>query len=225
MTRQTMSASLERLGTQGRAQWDQMPAADFTHFDLRQEIHAALIAYYGVSLVHARNKCIQVDRRPGYVDADVVPCLEYHWYRSPGASLNSDYVEGIKIFPSQGGTIVNFPKEHINNGQTKNGQCLDRYKKTVRQMKRLRNRAISEGRLTDGVAPGYLLECMTYNVPPDQFVTNDSERLNNVVLWLKFASKQSFRACDGIHYLFVDDPGVFSVGAAQKIIDGLWETY
>ena len=74
-------------------------------------------------------------------------------------------------------------------------------------------------------APGYLLECMTYNVPPSEFVPNDSARLNKVVRHLKFAEKARFMSCDGIHTLFGTDPGDFSVSTAQHVIDALWETY
>jgi predicted nucleotidyltransferase len=224
MTRLAFQGARERLGRAAQARYDALPPASFTGTDLRQEVTNALASYYGGSRVHPRNKCIRVDRTPGYVDADVVPCVEYHWYRGADSNL-SDYVEGIAIRPVAGGTIINFPKEHISNGQTKNTLCSGRYKETVRQVKRLRNRAVDEGRLQDGVAPGYLLECMVYNVLTDKFVADDSTRLSNVVLWLKFASKTDFRSCDGIHFLFRTDPGGFDTGTAQTIIDALWEAY
>lgn len=222
MTRQTFQGSADRLTGTARAAFDALPMATFSASDLRQEVLGALLAYYGASRVHRRNKCLKVDRRDGYVDADVVPCLQYRWYP---CNSTVNYVEGITILPVNGGRIVNFPKRHIENGQQKNAACSGNYKKTVRQVKRLRNRAIAEGRLADGVASGYLLECLVYNVPSAQFVSDDSERVSKIVLWLKYTDKSTFMSCDGIHELFRTDPGMFSIPTAQSIIDVLWDAY
>lgn len=226
MTRLTFHGARERLGAQARARFDALPPATFRAPDLRREVTAALVSYYGAARVHPRNKCIKVDKTSGYVDSDTVPSLQYRWYRSADSDLYSDFIEGIAIHPADGsGTIINFPKVHIANGEAKNQQCSDRYKATVRQMKRLRNRAVDGGLLEGGVAPGYLLECMTFNVPADQFVYDDSQRLSSIVLWLKYANKDEFLSCDGIHHLFRTDPGNFDTPTAQRIIDALWEAY
>jgi hypothetical protein len=185
----------------------------------------ALTAYYGSSRVHPQNKCIRVDGTSGYVDADVVPSLQYRWFTGLDANLSSDFIEGIAIHPRNGGRIINFPKSHIANGQAKNELCGGRYKATVRQLKRLRNRAVDEGRLAHDVAPGYLLECMAYNVPPSEFVSYDSARLSKVVLWLRHAEKSGFWSCDGIHRLFQTDPGDFNTATAQVIVNALWDAY
>lgn len=200
--------------------------ATYQESDLRRDVKSALVQYYGSSRVGDKDKCITVAKRQGYVDADVVPAFQYRYYRSSDpADIRTDWAEGIIIYPLSGGSIVNFPKEHIKNGQTKNQRCANRYKRTVRQMKQLRNRAASEGRLAASDAPGYLLECMTYNVPDAEFVANDSDRLMKVVLGLKHADKSTFMSCDGIHTLFGTDPGNFNIARAQMIIDALWEAY
>ena len=224
MTKQTFQGARDRLSQRRQAELDAYPAATYTSPNLRNDVIQALTAYYGAARVNPRNKCITVAKRDSYVDADVVPCLQYRRFRNPESPMH-DFVEGLSIIPRDGGRIIDFPKEHISNGQIKNGSCLDRYKPTVRQMKRLRNRAVAEGRLRDGTAPGYLLECMTFNVPNDQFVSNHSTRLRDVVTWLKIADKTNFWSCDGVHHLFRDEPGGFSVATAQQIIDALWEAY
>lgn len=225
MAIQTFTGSFERLGPTARAAWDRLPQASFTVSDLRIEVEEALTSYYGTERVHPRNKCIQVDKGSGTVDADVVPCIQYRWYPSPTSDVRYDFIEGIKIHPLRGASIVNFPKVHIRNGQDKNKDCGGNYKQAVRQVKRLRTRAVAEGRLAEGVAPGYLLECMVYNAPRTKFVSNDSQRLLEVVSWLKSADKTGFRSCDEIHYLFKDDPGDFSVERGQRIADALWDAY
>lgn len=225
MTKQAFSGNFDELSTYTRLAWDSLPAATYHESDLRAEVNAALVAYYGSSRVHPRNKCIQVDKRDGYVDADVVSCIQYRWYPHSDPNLARDYIEGIQLFPLRGGSIINFPKAHIKNGQVKNGECLERYKATVRQVKRLRTRAVDEGLLAADAAPGYLLECMTFNVPANQFVADDSDRLLAVLAWLRVADKQGFLSCDRIHKLFRTDPGHFNASDAQQVIDALWEAY
>lgn len=225
MTKQTFQGETTRLGTEARARWDRISPATFTASDLRSEVYAALVSYYGASRVESKNKCIRVVKTDGYVDADVVPCLQYRRYVNPDPNLDSEYTEGVSITPLRGARIVNFPKEHIKWGQIKNILGDGNYKKTVRQVKRLRTRAVDLGLLPDGIAPGYLLECLTYNAPNELFENNDSTRLMKVLSWLKHADKAGFDSCDWVHKLFVNDPGDFEVAVAQQILDALWETF
>lgn len=225
MTTLTFTGSIDRLGPTSRAAWDALPTSPYTYVDLRAEVTSALNGYYGASRVHPKNKCIKVDATPGYVDADVVPCLQYRWFPSTYSNISTDFIEGVSIFPQIGSRIINFPKEHIKNGEAKNAAAYGNYKSTVRQMKRLRTRAVQTGFLADGIAPGYLLECMTYNVPNLKFSSDPSQRLQDVILWLKHADKASFKSCDGIHLLFQTDPGDFKVATAQTIIDALWAAF
>ena len=197
-------------------------AATYHKQDLRRDIKSALVRYYGAALVSEKDKCIRVAKRAGYLPADVVPAFQYrHFKTSNPADIRRDWVEGIIIYPRSGGSIVNFPKEHIRNGQAKNEACGGRYKPTVRQVKRLRNRAVSEGRISKSESPGYLLECMTYNVPESVFIPDASERLPLVLLHLKTVHKAQFISCDGIHTLFGTDPGGYRVARAERVIDAL----
>jgi hypothetical protein len=221
MTTRAFSGSVERLTRDARAAYNALPAASYDAADLRTEVTDALVAYYGADRVTPRNKCIKVAKRDGYVDADVVPCIQYRWYRYGWSQ--TDYIEGIKIVPRTGSATVNFPKEHIRNGENKSKSAGGHYKETVRQVKHLRNRAIEEGHLEDGVAPGYLLECMTFNAPDSLFVADDVKRLVAVVDWLRRSDKSGFRSCDMIHTLFGTDPGGFDAGTGRMIADALWE--
>ncbi len=177
---------------------------------LRTAVTNALRTYYGSSRVHSRNKCIRVDKRDGYVDADVVPAQEYRLYERFPSYAAASYIEGISIQPLAGGRVVDYPKQHIKNGEAKNGQCLNLYKPTVRQVKRLRRSAVNAGRLGPKDAPGYLLECLTYNVPRDRFVADDKNRVWNELVWLSSLSPSQLtsqiRSCDGVHWLFKTIP-------------------
>lgn len=202
-------------------------AGTVTLTDFRRDVHRALIAYYGSDRVHAKDKCLRVDKRDGYVDADVVPAYQVRRFRSYPAYGEPRYIEGIELRPLSGGRIVNYPKEHISNGQAKNGQCGDRYKPTVRQVKRLANYAAQLGKFQKGTVPGYVLECMVYNVRDSQFVPDDSQRLVDVMVTLHVQSAQDYAAkmksCDDIHRLFVDDPGGHNQYTAKRVIDAMWD--
>lgn len=222
MTTETYRGEVARLGSVGQERYRNLPQATYTPLDLRTDVHNALAEYYGAANVEARNKCITVRKRPGYVDADVVPCIEYRHFEA-GSNSTTQYVQGISIQTASGARIVNYPKEHIKNGQGKNLTTFQRYKPTVRQIKRLRNRAVAEGRIADGDAPGYLLECMTYNVPTGEFIADHAQRLWDIALWLHLADKSAFRSCDEIHTLFGTDPGGFSLADADVICKALWD--
>lgn len=198
--------------------------ATYRAAEFRSDVTSALVDYYGRHRVDPRNKCIRVDRTEGYVDADVVPALEYRLYRSYSPANTRDYIPGIAIIPQRGDRITNFPKEHIRNGRAKNQAANERYKPTVRQMKRLRNRAVDEGRVRREDSPGYLLECMVYNVPNPQFTAGDGERVLGVLNWLLDAHLESFNSCDEVHSLFGTDPGDFDPTTAMKVIMGLTRT-
>jgi len=194
---------------------------------LRQAVTAALNAYYGSDRVHPRNKCIRVDKRNGYVDADVVPAQQYRLYESYPAYGQPRIIEGISIQPLSGSRIVNYPKEHIENGETKNRQCSNFYKPTVRQIKRLRRAAVDAGLVGKKDAPGYLLECLTYNAPTSYFTSDDSQRVVNVLSWLQsFSASElaaTMRSCDDIHWLFKTDPGDHNEYPAYRTIKTLWD--
>ncbi|MEU7691109.1 nucleotidyltransferase domain-containing protein [Microbispora hainanensis] len=198
-----------------------MTAATF-----RSLVQQALSDYYGSERVHPRNKCLRVDKRDGYVDADVVPALQHRRFLSYPAYGDPPFIEGIAINPLQGGRIINYPKRHRDNGQAKNTRCGDKYKPTVRQVKRLRRRAVDLGMVDKRAAPGYLLECLVYNVPNHLFVADDSVRLSNVMMWLAQYSGAELAAlcvsCDEVHRLFINDPGQHNQHTTERVLKALW---
>lgn len=225
MLRSTYIPNVDQLSSSERQLYDanRIPGT-FKLADFRSDMHAALDAYYGNGRVHGKDKCIRVDRRDGYVDADVVPAYQHRLYTAYTGHRTA-YIEGIEIRPRSGGSIVNFPKEHIRNGEEKNGRCITRYKPTVRQVKRLANHAASMGKFEKGALPGYVLECMAYNVGDDRFVSNDSDRLLKVMVSLHIQNAEDYRrmkSCDEVHRLFVDDPGKHNEYLAKRVIDEMW---
>lgn len=193
--------------------------------EFRQRVERALRGYFGADRVDPRNKCIRVPKVPGYVDADVVPALQHRLFTSYPAYGEPSFVEGISIKPLRGGRIVNYPKEHIRNGQRKNNSCSGNYKPTVRQVKRVRRRAVDQGLLGPKSAPGYLLECMVSNVPDAYFSSDEVSRVKNAVRWLNAKSaaelQSSIWSGDKIYHLFVDDPGQHNAQNAKTVLSAI----
>ncbi|HVS58613.1 MAG TPA: nucleotidyltransferase [Candidatus Saccharimonadales bacterium] len=219
MSRKTFYSDTDRLSFGEKLAYEQQRVpATYLPKQLRTDIIAALTDYYGASRIEIHKKCIRVLKRDGYVDADVVPAFQYRLYRHFGPLFGHDYIEGTALFPSEGSRIVNYPKEHKKNGSAKNLITLSRYKPTVRQLKNLKRHVVALGQIDPKAVPGYLLECMAYNIPRQLFHEYDHTRLLAVTDWLGSADYTNFESVDGIHTLFGTDPGNFSQSAARDAI-------
>lgn len=211
-----------------------LPAADLVRYqasrmpgtvhadEFRTRVHRALVAHYGATAVESKNKCLKIAKHGNFVDADVVPCLQHRRYTSYPAYGYPSFVEGISIQPLSGGRIVNYPKEHISNGEAKNKDTAQAYKPTVRQIKRLRRSGVDKGLITPDQAPGYLLECMTFNAPTSAFAGEEAARVGAVLRWLDQHTAEELAAriwsCDKIHHLFMDDPGGHNQYTAKRTL-------
>jgi hypothetical protein len=135
-----------------------------TPTEFRARVERALVRQFGSALVDTSgDKAIDVEAGSNTLDADVVPCFEMHRYDGPGS-----YVVGQRLFPKSGGWIDNFPQQNYDNGVKKNSATNRRYKQIVRCIKRLEGEMFEEGWITREY-PGYLIECLVYNVPNWKF--------------------------------------------------------
>ena len=134
---------------------------EWTPEKLRSEVKAALETKFP-GLVSAGTTAFQITSSSARVDADVVPCFTYRLYFSDGS-----YREGTRIFKSGGGTIHNYPKLQLKNGNAKDGRANGDYKKAVRILKRLENVIVDAGLSKE--VPSYLMECLIYNCPDEFF--------------------------------------------------------
>jgi hypothetical protein len=131
-----------------------------THQEFRRRVERALVDAFGSGSVDVSpDKCIGVARSSTTLDADAVPCFALHRYDAPQL-----FHFGHRIYSKSGGQVDNFPDQNLKNGNDKNAATRKRYKEIVRCLKRL------EGELYDDAEiprdyPGYLIECLVYNVP------------------------------------------------------------
>ncbi len=187
-----------------------------------QALEAALRARFGTSVTR-RKKCIEIAAGQGRLKADVVPCQTYRLYKDA-----SRWTEGI-FFRNRDTDrdIVNYPREHIDNGFAKNADdcCAGHYKPMVRVLKNLRNRVAQLGWLQTE-APSYFIECLAYNVPDASYREGTyRSRLAAVLTNLRDSSLADFMCQNGIVSLFGSNPEQWDEADARTLISACIRGY
>ena len=197
------------------------PAAQFTWEEFRADVLRALTTCFGTALVSQGNKCINVGGEGNRLNADVVPCFEYKRF---SAQLTS-HTSGITFWTQSGTQIINYPKQHRNNGSHKNSLCNGNYKPVIRMFKNARNRAGSE-------FPSYFLECLLYNVPTADYTGSYQTQFHNVLVSLVAAknsgSMASWRCQNGQQTIFGNEVHQIQLSAAHTFVNslvGLWNNW
>lgn len=133
----------------------------------KDDVERALISRFGSSPVDRGNKALHVRENKSSLSADVVPCFTYHQYYAFGSGFGPLYNQGILIHPDSGARIENWPEQNYQYGKTKNEATGRRYKRVIRILKRLENDMVENGVIAE--IPSFLLECLVYNVPNEDF--------------------------------------------------------
>lgn len=205
-----------------------LPIASYRWEHFRDDVYGALCAAYGPVNVTMSRNCIKVKGGSGRLPADIVPSILYRRY-----TASAIWVDGIWFYsPSNGGSVVNYPKQHYDNGVSKNGvlQTNGWYKPTVRMFKNARSYLVSRGAITQALAPSYFLESLIYNVPSDRFGTSYRATYRAVVDWLRdildgnnvIVSPLSPLTCqNGQLPLFGTSPQQWNIADAQRLISAL----
>jgi hypothetical protein len=160
------------------------PVAEMiTPAEFRERVELAIVGAFGaITIDLSGDKAIHVIRDEGSLDADVVPCFSLRRY-----DRQTVFHEGHRIFRKDThylGYVDNFPEQHKRNGIAKNAATGRRYKEIVRCLKRLEGDLVSDGMLTREY-PGYLVECLLYNVPNDRFGhLRRYDDLDQALIWL-----------------------------------------
>lgn len=145
--------------------------------EFREDVLASLRENY---FVRAGNRCVAIEDADSLlrVPADILPAVEYRRYSAfpaPGVEI---YEEGVFFRDGDGNAIVNYPKQHLRNGNAKNIFTGGRFKEVVRVAKHARNRAAADP------VPSYFVECLLYNVPDDEYRASLADAYYNAIGWL-----------------------------------------
>lgn len=198
------------------------PALTPTEF--RAQVERAMYAAFPAGTVDTTgDKAITVSHGPDTLDADVVPCFEMHRYDAPGV-----FHVGHRIHPRSGGSIDNFPQRNLDNGKTKNTRTNRRYKQIVRCLKRLEGELVTQGKIPREY-PGYLVECLLYNVP-DGYFTSEPPLLQTLRNCLSYlwgglrdpAEYDTWVEVNELLMLFRGWTGKRDPSAALAMVDAAW---
>jgi hypothetical protein len=177
--------------------------ATYEYAQFKNEIGEALVAHFGYGAVHRGDKVFDVRENSYRVDADVAPFFPHRRYLSSGT-----YHEGVKLISDSGTVIINWPEQHYTNGVAKNDATRRSFKGIVRILKKLCIEMDGAGVASAKVCPGFLIECMVYNVPNDQFGHDTWKKIVREVLIVLFNATVDDERCSqwtevsGLKWLF-----------------------
>lgn len=141
-----------------------------SYADFKNLVGEALVARFGKTGVTRGKKAFDVHENTNRIDADVVAALEHRRYTGQENWDGSPHFHrGTAFIPDNGGMVKNWPEQNFNNGKKKHEDTGERYKKLVRILKRLRNE-MQDAKVPEAMnIPSFLVECLVWNVPNDQF--------------------------------------------------------
>ncbi|QDE72555.1 hypothetical protein BHS09_22215 [Myxococcus xanthus] len=143
--------------------------SEYTYAQFKNEVEAALVAKFGRKGVSRGKKAFDVHANSYRVDADVVATFEHRRYTHQDEYGGWNYISGTEFMPDDGGRVVNWPHQHHRNGVGKNRLTGNRFKYLTRVLKRLRNEMHENEIAAAAPIPSYLIECLVWNVPNDNF--------------------------------------------------------
>lgn len=138
-----------------------------TYSEYKDEVIKALVAKFGNSNVNPGNKAVIVEENSYRIHVDVVICFEHRSYFTSGS-----YNSGVEFWTLDGKKVVNFPKQHIENGILKNNVTGHQYKRVARILKTLN--ALMDGINSYKKLPSFFIECLAWNVSNSTFESHST---------------------------------------------------
>lgn len=162
--------------------------SDHSYSDFKNKVRRALVAEFGEENVKDKNKCFSVVENSNRVKADVVPTFELKRHDN---EIPSKIIKGVRYLDKDGSEVVNYPKQHIENGKSKNANTQKRFKRLVRIFKKIRYKMIDDGIDVNSHMTSFLLECLVWNVPDYVFNSYDTwiERLKEAIKYIYTKTK------------------------------------
>ncbi|CAI8246012.1 MAG: Uncharacterised protein [Cryomorphaceae bacterium] len=166
---------------------DKLSGSSYSYTEFKNDIETALVNKFGRKEVVRNDKCITIKENSYRVETDVVPTWNYRLY-----SENGNYELGSKFITDSNRWVINYPKQHIENGIDKNKKTSRRFKRLTRLHKKIRYEMIDDGLTVNSNIKSFLLECLVWNVPNNIFDDYDTwnERLKQSIIYLYQNTKE-----------------------------------
>jgi hypothetical protein len=206
--------------------------ADYSFRQFKDELEVALVDYFGRSAVVRGNKAFDIHENSYHVEADVAPFLEFRQYFESGSCRC-----GVALVPDNGGRIENYPErlleswphinQHYENGVKKNNATSRAFKGVVRILKTLRHEMEEREIAAAKSVPGFLIECMTWNVPNSCFSHSTWDSVVQAVLSHLWSNTRDDATCkdwcevNDIKYLFHISQR-WTRAQAHAFVDAAW---
>ncbi len=160
---------------------------EYSYSEFKDDVEIALVNKFGRDEVIRNDKCITVRENTYRVETDVVPTWNYRRYSEDGS-----YVLGTKFRTDSLKWVVNYPKQHIDNGIEKNKNTYRRFKRLTRLHKKLKYKLTDDNIAINSNIKSFLLECLVWNVPNNIINDNDTwtERLKQSIIYLYKNTKE-----------------------------------
>lgn len=197
--------------------------------EFKNDVQAVLENEFSVPEVKRGEKSIKVLKNDSRVNADVIACFTHKRYINHSAY--DPNAVGIHFFTDNGDEVINFPKQHHQNGEDKNHQLRtnEKYKDMVRIYKNIRYKLVDEGVLADKEVPSHFIECLVWNVPDycfQQSSYSDILKTVTAVVWTDMdAAKDPLNNYSYIHdlmWLFKGN-SEYTPQLASKFMSKIWD--
>ena len=169
----------------------------------KNDVQRALEYKFGND-VERKNKSIKINGNTYRVDTDTVPSMRYRDYSNDYYNDDNNYVEGIVIYPDDGGEIINYPELHIKNGKAKNNSTNHMFKKMVRIMKKMRYIMKDCKYESANKVSSFGLESLLWNIPDSVYSKYSIYRyvFDELIKYVQTENISNFKEANGIKELF-----------------------
>lgn len=181
--------------------------SDYTVSIFKETVFSWLRQNFG-SGVRLGKKAIKIPGNGNRRDADVLVCAEHRTYYSYPIIGSPRTREGVVFWTTDDEKIVNYPKQHLENGTAKHQATTQLFKRNVRIFKNMRNKMIGDGLIANGLAPSYFLEGLLWNVPNELFQMPYRRTVSDAIQFISGADRSQFTCVNGYHWLLRDGHSV-----------------
>lgn len=202
-------------------------ARTFSATEFKDEVEEALKEHFGRKGVERHDKSIKVTGNTYRVDADVVPAYRCWCYCSNDRDNNpKNYIGGIEIRPDSGGSIINFPEQHIKSGIKKNGKTKCKFKKCVRIAKHMRKEMVKHRCGRYDKISSFGIESLLWNVDASAYTKYPSilDTFDKVLSFLlnNFSAFGGYKEANALKPLFPDQS---SKRAYQEFVKEMYQFF